>query len=102
LKSEIGGTSKMKTGITFYIGQKDYFIITDQKNRTIPFAIRVLKALKLPPTNQNAKELVQRMGRAKLNEWETTTGIPWYEISGDRIHIAAPKSDPNTVIMALN
>lgn len=92
----------MKTGITFYLGNKDYFVITDQKNRTIPFAIRVLKALKLAPTNANAKELVRRMGRAELREWETETGIPWYEIAGGGIHIAAPKSDLNTVIMALN
>ncbi len=91
----------MKTGITFYIGQKDYFVITDQKNRTIPFAIRVCKNLGIAPTNANAKELVRRMQRAELEKHESENWGPWYSINGDGFGYSGLKED-DVVIMALN
>ena len=91
----------MKTGITFYIGQKDYFIQTNQKNRTIPFAIRVLKNLGIAPTNANAKELVNRMKRATFEKVETENGFQYYRISGDGFTSCNPVQDNCTVIMAL-
>ena len=90
----------MKTGITFWIGQKDYFVITDQKNRTIPFAIRVLAAIKKPPTNQNAKELLSRMKRVTLEEVEIKNRGKWYKIHGDNFGMCAPAED--ITILALN
>lgn len=92
----------MKTGITFWVGQKDYFVITDQKNRTIPFAIRVLKNLGIPPTNQNAKELVRRMQKATLEKRETGSGKLFYTIHGDGFCCLNPVEDNCTVILALN
>lgn len=92
----------MKTGITFWVGNKDYFVITDQKNRTIPFAIRVLKALKLAPTNANAKELVRRMQKATLERKETGSGKLFYTIHGDGFCSVNPIEDDCTVILALN
>lgn len=92
----------MKNGIYFWIGQKDYFVVTDQRNRTVPFAIRVLKALHLPPTNANAKELARRMLRAELFYYETKNGIRWYDICGDRFSYGDRVDSGKLVTLALN
>ena len=56
----------MKTGWYFNIGVKEYFIESNQQNKTRKFIEKILSAMKVPITDLNISFIQNRMVKAKL------------------------------------
>lgn len=91
----------MKTGFTFYLNHKDYFVQTEAKHRTTDLCIRILRQLRLPSTGACANELKRRLQPATLDIITTPSGSRFYSITGDGFGVVDPVSSGDTIVLAL-
>lgn len=57
---------RIKKGFTFWLGEYDVFVITENKNRTKELASEVLRKLKYPVNDYNVSEITFRLIPATL------------------------------------
>lgn len=78
---------KSMNGFTFYLRQKDYFVVTDRKNKTTALAEKVLSFIGCSVTPGNTAEILRRMRRATCDlcfyEWTDRLEKHFYDIHGD-------------------
>ena len=73
----------IKKGFTFFYNSIDYFIETEQKNKTEKFIKSVCKALNKEPTENNIKFLMFRLQKANCEIKTLSNGRQYYDIYGD-------------------
>lgn len=56
----------MKTGWYFNVGRKEFFVESNQKNKTKKFAEKILDAMKVPVTDGNISFLLYSLVKANL------------------------------------
>lgn len=56
----------MKTGWYFNVGRKEFFVESNQKNKTKKFAEKILDAMKAPVTDGNISFLLYSLVKANL------------------------------------
>lgn len=78
---------KSMNGFTFYLNHKDYFVVTDRKNKTAALAEKVLLLIGCPVTPGNTAEILRRMRKAVCDlcfcEWTNRLEKHSYDIHGD-------------------
>lgn len=73
---------QIENGFTFYMGGKDYFIITDKQNRTRNLVQKILKKCGLPTGTPFVETLLYSMQKATCELKTLPDGRKYYEITG--------------------
>lgn len=75
--------NKEYDGFTFWVAQKDVFIITDRTNKTTKLCKAILEKLELDTSPENIDEVYYRLHRGTIQLKKLPNGKEHYDIYGD-------------------
>lgn len=92
----------MMHGFTFYVGNKDYFVVTDKKNKTRKLAQEILKKLGINHEDEaTIKEVLYRTQKATCEIRTCGNGRQYYNIVGNGFMGGSFLDEDKTVIINL-
>lgn len=71
------------TGFYLPVGSKEYFFVTDRKNKTAGLAADILRALQLPDAPRLRAEVLYFVRAASIEMKRTARGRSYYNIYGE-------------------